>query len=152
MAVSFDELFKEQKAGSRRVVRDERFHSVPVDLSEVSVKLRSVRIREVWQNGKPTGRPDVDEEGKALVQCEFDFGFQGGDHLPVRSGYMRVDADTFERWSSLIYGVVEDIDVDLVDAYVRPSIADGKVSRSGSAYGGKTVWALYFDDLQAFDE
>ena len=141
--MTFDEVFQQQRAG-RRVERADDFHAVPVDVQMIAIILRSLRIREVWKGGKPTGRPDVDEEGRALVQAEFEFQFDDVDEtsLPVRSGFMRVDERTFAKWQSYV-----DQQVLLVNPFVRPSVADARVSRAGETYGGKTEWAFLFGGM-----
>jgi hypothetical protein len=144
--MTFDEVFQQQRSG-RRVERGEDFHAVPLDTSGVVVYLRSLRIREVWKGGKPTGRPDVDEEGRALVQAEFDFDFGDDGALPVRSGFMRVDERTFAKWQSYVGEQVL-----FGHPFVRPSVADARVSRAGETYGGKTEWTFLFEIMISFDE
>ena len=145
--MGFDEVFQQQRAG-RRVERDEDFHALPIGLaSACALDLRSLRIREVWKGGKPTGRPDVDEEGRALVQAEFGFHFDDGTELPVRSGFMRVDEKTFARWESYIGQQVV-----LSSPFVRPSVADARVSRAGETYGGKTEWTFLFGGMISYEE
>lgn len=136
------ELFNNQKNSTAKV--DNRSHGIALSMVDVdSITLVDVRISEAYENGKKTGKPDIDELGNPKVSLKLHFVLKSGieTDITTASDYMNINLA-----KQLIDNKEKPVEVE--DLYIRPFLKINNGGTDKNGLFGTQLFELRFKSIK----